>query len=68
MTGSAFPRVQPRGAFGLQIADGAIDCLLDPLGTRRGNRIGDFTRRPSSGGRSASKHQRQYEEKRICEP
>ena len=31
MAGGAFARVQPGGAFGLQISDGAIDRLLDLL-------------------------------------
>ena len=38
MAGGAVPRVQPVGAFGLQISDRAIDCLLNLLGIRGGNR------------------------------
>jgi hypothetical protein len=38
VAGGAFARLQPGGAFRLQIADGALDRLVDLLFRCRGNR------------------------------
>jgi hypothetical protein len=38
VAGGAFARLQPSGAFGLQIADGALDRLVDLLFRCRSNR------------------------------
>ena len=40
MAGGALARVQPGGAFGLQVSDGAIDRLVDLLRCRPGCRFG----------------------------
>ena len=68
MAGGAFARVQPGGAFGLQISNGAIDRLLNLLGSCGRNRSGDCSRHLSSGGRCQNKGPATIRRMRICEP
>ena len=62
MAGGTPTRIQPSGAFGLQIADGTIDRLLNLRDSRGGNQSGNCSRHLSLGGRCKTNAQRQYDE------
>ena len=64
MAGGAFARVQPGGAFGLQVSDGAIDRLLDLLRSCRGNR----DRFVGKGRAVKGKAPEETPRTRMCEP